>query len=202
MRTPAADLTRPRGVPRLTLARPGVAPVFLLVAGGKVDRRGDEFCDNLTDSEQTGDHGTRRLRPEARLSPLPVRCVIRHRRAGLTGAARANSTDPQAGGILSGMDAIEVCARCGREIDGPQAGGSEWAAIRLASGKAGALCAGCDADADNQAMDEDDLAASMALEEAGLGDDVDPGAMDDIEYEMREQLAIMFYAQSEPKTGA
>ena len=100
------------------------------------------------------------------------------------------------------MDAIEVCARCGREIDAPKAGGSEWAAIRLGSGKAGALCADCDADADNQAMDEDDLAASMALEEAGLGDDVDPGAMDDIEYEMREQLAIMFYAQSEPKTGA
>ena len=100
------------------------------------------------------------------------------------------------------MDAIEICARCGREIDTATAGAHEWKAITLASGEVGAACAGCVTDAEHQAMDGDDMAASAALADAGLGDDADPKAMDDTEYEMREQLAIMFYEQIEPKTGA
>jgi hypothetical protein len=84
----------------------------------------------------------------------------------------------------------EKCARCGREvdIDSPE----------LLSGEAldaAFMCEGCVTPEDRQRLDEDDMALIDAMDDAGLGADVDAEAMDDDEYEMREQLAHVFYEQ-------
>jgi hypothetical protein len=91
------------------------------------------------------------------------------------------------------MTHCETCGRCGREvsIDADEfiygeAIGEEW------------ICESCVTPEEQQAADEDDMAIIGALDDAGLGGDSDLGAMGETEYEMREQLASVFYDQDSP----
>jgi hypothetical protein len=88
---------------------------------------------------------------------------------------------------MTGFGEADTCARCGRlvGIDDPDFTDGE-------SIDSAFVCDRCVTGAERQQVDEDDMALGDALAAAGLGEDADPEAMSEDEYEMREGLAALF----------